>query len=471
MTADHKRPKIALFGNFGTGNLGNEATLEAMLYNLRRYMPKAEIICICPGPGNTASKYNIPAFPIRARFPYKEILARLGNSGQAKTEGTGLQGPASEAHRWRRFSWLRASIRTLIYPLLAPYRWLKAIARLRGSDMLIMTGTGMLQDFGIRPFSLHYDILAWSIMARLCGCKLLFVSVGAGPIRHPLSRCFVKAALTLAHYRSYRDAFSRNYLEEIAFDVKNDSVYPDLAFSLSRANLPATHDRDGRGAVIGLGLINYHNRLGRSGGDETIYRDYLARLADFVVRLLERKFTVRLLIGDVVYDNPVRQDLRKVLEERGVKREDRRIIDEPASSVDELLPQLASADVVASSRFHNLLLALMLRKPVVAISYSEKFAPLMSGVGLAEFCQDIECIDIGKLIGDVARLQENARSFKPQIARETEAYRLALDEQYRQIFKLSGTVSCGRDMASEHVPTMKSADFVGSESASNFKWR
>jgi polysaccharide pyruvyl transferase WcaK-like protein len=54
--------------------------------------------------------------------------------------------------------------------------------------MLVMTGTGMLGDVGILPFDLHYDILKWSIMAKLRRCKLLFVSVGVGPMRHPLSR-------------------------------------------------------------------------------------------------------------------------------------------------------------------------------------------------------------------------------------------------------------------------------------------
>jgi polysaccharide pyruvyl transferase WcaK-like protein len=81
-----------------------------------------------------------------------------------------------------------------------------------------MTGTGMLSDFTI------------TVIGKLCRCKLLFVSVGGGPIRHPLSRCFVKAALALADYRSYRDASSKDHLE-----ATNDVVYPDLAFSLLTA--------------------------------------------------------------------------------------------------------------------------------------------------------------------------------------------------------------------------------------------
>ena len=43
------RKKIALFGTFGTGNLGNECTLQAMLLNIRRRVPNAEVSCICTG--------------------------------------------------------------------------------------------------------------------------------------------------------------------------------------------------------------------------------------------------------------------------------------------------------------------------------------------------------------------------------------------------------------------------------------
>ena len=439
MRTDPTRRRIALFGSFGTGNLGNEATLQAMMCNLRRHLPNADISCICPEPENTASEYNISAVPIRAPFPIWK-LSSVSSKNDEPSGGSngGVSGTAMEPHRWFRLP------RICAYPFLEAYRWFKGIASLRESDLLIMTGTGMVGDYAITPLGLHYDIFRWAVIAKLCRCKLLFVSVGGGPIRHPLSRCFVKMALALADYRSYRDASSKDHLEAIGVDVTNDAVYPDLAFSLPRAVVRANRDSGRQRVVIGVGVMNYYNRSGRSENDETIYRDYLGRVASFVVRLLERRYTVRVLIGDAVWDGGARQDLRRVLEERGLTYNDGRIIDEPASSVDELLSQLSSVDVVVASRFHNVLLALMLRKPVVAISYHEKFQPLMNGVGLGEFCQDIEHIDVDELIGKVVRLQENAPGIKLQIARETESYRVALDEQYERILKVSRPVGKSR---------------------------
>jgi polysaccharide pyruvyl transferase WcaK-like protein len=172
--------------------------------------------------------------------------------------------------------------------------------------------------------------------------------------------------------------------------------------------------------------------------------------------LLEREYLVRVLIGDAAWDQGARQDLRTVLEERGLSYDDGRIIDEPASSVDELISQLLSVDVVVSSRFHNLLLALMLKKPVFAVSYHEKFQPLMDGVGLGGFCQDIEHIDVDDLIVKVVRLVENGASIKLQIERDTESYRVALDEQYEQILEvshLSGVSACETDLVGSSPPS------------------
>jgi polysaccharide pyruvyl transferase WcaK-like protein len=409
MGTSSTRRKVMLFGVFGAGNLGNECTLQALLWNLGRYLPNAEITCICSEPDETASTYSISAVPIR------EVVFKI----------------------WPQVSnrWVGLLRKVLIAIPTEVCRWYRAARTLRGNGMLVMTGTGMLGDFGISALGLHYDILRWSIVAKLCRIKLVFLSVGVGPIRQPLSRCFVRLALRLADYRSYRDSFSRDYLQRIGFETNGDAVYPDLAFSLPKAVIPGTHKHNGQGTVIGVGVMTYQNRRSTLDSDDTIYRAYVAKVAVFVSWLLRHNYTVRLLIGDARYDNRVRHDLRGLLEGIGFRYEDGNIIDEPATSFSEVLSQLAATDVVVASRFHNVLLALMVTKLVVAVSYHEKVDSLMTGFGLLEFCQDIERVDIDKLIGQVTALETSAKRLRPQIERRTEVYRMALDEQYDRVFK------------------------------------
>jgi polysaccharide pyruvyl transferase WcaK-like protein len=216
---------------------------------------------------------------------------------------------------------------------------------------------------------------------------------------------------------------------------KGDAVYPDLAFSLPAGMLPEARARDRRGTVIGLGLITYDTSCTTREKAETVYHEYITKVATFVGWLIEHNYTVRFLIGDVVYDRRVLQDLRAFLERSGLKYEDGQIIDAPAGSVDELLSQLAGTDIVVASRFHNVLLALMLRKPVVAISFHEKVDSLMKAMGMKQFLQDIENVDVNKLIGQLAALEENAESIKCGLKRKSELYRANLEEQYGYIFK------------------------------------
>lgn len=410
MNNDSMPRKVALFGVFGVGNLGNECTLQAMIGNLRDRLPEAQITCICSGPDVVQSTYGVPAIPIREVF-----VARQPNDSR------------------RALRILRKIFVAIPSEL---YRWFKIAKVLRRQDMLVMTGTGMLGDFGIGPFDLHYDILRWSILARLCGCKVLFVSVGAGPIRNRLSRWFVTTALAFANYRSYRDDFSKNYLKSVGFHANGDAVYPDLAFSLSFPRDGTSQSTDRKDAVVGLGIMTYFNRRHSSEGGEGTYKGYIDKLAAFATWLVRHGYNVRLLIGDAAYDGRVRQDLKAQLDTSGLREDElQKILDEPAASADDVLAQIADSDIVVASRFHNVLLALMLGKPVLAISYHEKVDALLAGVGLQQFRQDIEHIDLEQLVLKFLELEANIEPLKLQIETETKGYRRALTKQYDHIIR------------------------------------
>ncbi len=56
--------RIGLFGQFGSGNTGNDGSLEAMLRQLQRTDPQIEVICICSGPDVIRNTYGIETVPI-----------------------------------------------------------------------------------------------------------------------------------------------------------------------------------------------------------------------------------------------------------------------------------------------------------------------------------------------------------------------------------------------------------------------
>jgi polysaccharide pyruvyl transferase WcaK-like protein len=127
-------------------------------------------------------------------------------------------------------------------------------------------------------------------------------------------------------------------------------------------------------------------------------------------------------------------EFKALLKARLVAYAENRIIDERAASVEELLPQIAATDIVVATRFHNVLLALLLNKPVISISFHHKCASLMSQVGMAEYCEDINYISATKLIERFQELERSAAKLRPMIAERVEEARKALEEQYQLVF-------------------------------------
>jgi polysaccharide pyruvyl transferase WcaK-like protein len=401
--------KICFFGHFGSPNFGNEITLETILHHLRRCLPEAKVTCACTGPEALARRQKIATVPINRTF----IAA------------------------WRPRSRLVRFLRRIFVGLPSEFcRWLDAFKTLKGTDILIIPGTGLLTDaYGLLGWG-PYNLFRWSSTAKLCGCELLFVSVGAGPIQSRLGRYFVKSALSLADFRSYRDDVSMACVKGIGLHANGDRVYPDLAFSLPDASIPRYDQKRADRLVVGLGLITYGGMLSAEKLTNAVYLGYLNNLVAFAGWLLTNDYVIRLLIGEAD-DKSVSKEFKSLLTASGGAYAADRIIDEPARSVDELLPQIGSTDVVVATRFHNLLLALVLDKPVIAISFHHKCASLMSDMGLQEYCHDINNMDAARLIQQFQHVQRNAEKLKTVIKQCVVKSRKALDEQYGLIFNNS----------------------------------
>jgi polysaccharide pyruvyl transferase WcaK-like protein len=409
MKGKRNRKKIALFGHFDSTNFGNESTLQAILYNLRRFLPDAEVICISTGPEATTATHHIDAIPVAEKFVKSWVP----------------QNPVTKAAR-RIFIGLPSE----------PYRWIRGFISLRHKDMFIIPGTGLLTDaYGLWSWG-PYNLLKWSLIAKLCRCKILFVSIGAGPVYGALGKCFIKSMLSLADFRSYRDDASKQYLEDIGFPAKDDRIYPDLAFSLPAAAVPPQPAKTRSRPVVGLGVMGDAGPYGASGrGHTTTYLAYLENLKTIIKWFLARKYDIRILSGDVG-DGQAWQELRELLREELSAYDEEHIIYQPICSVQELLSQIVATDVVVATRFHNVLLALLCNKPVIAISFHHKCDSLMRMMGLSDYCLDIRDWNVSQLIDKFCDLENNADRLKPLIREKGREFREALDEQYNYIFSV-----------------------------------
>jgi polysaccharide pyruvyl transferase WcaK-like protein len=394
-----KAKRVVFVGVFGAGNLGNECTLQAAIEQTKARWPQASLQCVSAFPEDTQSRHSIPAFPLEARFmpPHarpRRHVARL----------------------------LRLAFRRI------PNEFAHCVAALRilrRTDVLIIAGTGIVNDYLTGPFGWPYDIFKWSVLAVCCRVKVLFLGIGVGPIYRPLSRQLIKMSLRMATYRSYRDRASQQYLEKIHFSTRRDRVYPDLAFGLPQRILPSPKPARQPPLVIGVGIKG--PKKGDTGATNIAYLD---AMAGFVSWLCANGYTVRLLVGDIEYDARTRQDFIQRLQSGSQHH----LISEPTPTVEELLRQLQDTDAVISTRFHNLVLALLLGKPVIAISDHPKLDSLMDGLDLGRYCLHFDHLAVSDLIGMFTQLQSDIGTLQPYIAKKVDEYRAAVDEQFALAF-------------------------------------
>jgi len=402
-----KPRSIAIFGHFDGTNLGNESILQAALYHLHRIQPDAEVTCICTGPRTTASVYHVKAIPsARTYVSFWAPRSRLGKLARKFCVAMG-----------------------------EPIRWLDGIATLWHADILIVPGTGLLTDaYGLTGWG-PYSLFRWSVTAKLCRCRLAFVSVGAGPINTAVGKFFVRSLLSIADFRSYRDESTVCYLQSIGVSADRDRVFPDLAFSLPKHRVPS---RDGAlrpGAVVGLGVMDWADKYSKQGPGDGAQATYFQALAETARWLLARGYNIRLLIGDL-WDARAKQAFLQLVDQHPTKYDGPRIIDEPINCVADLLSQIAATDAVVATRFHNILLALFCEKPVISVSFHHKCDSLMAAMGMSDYCLNSGGLEPARLIETFRRLEVNADALKQLIKERNKRFRDALNQQYELV--LSG---------------------------------
>ncbi len=411
-----KEARIAFFGNFGTQNLGNECTLQAIVHNVTARLPHADVFVICSEPAVTEQTHRVPSVPMRASY-----------GSELRADAAHRSGNEVIARLCRKVGRLLTEVRGFF----TAYRALK------DTSLLVVAGTGPLSDHGESILGFPYEIFKWALIARLRGVKVRFVAVGAGPIHGALGRFFIKRALRVADYRSFRDEVSKTLLERAGMGTKDDPIVPDLAFSLPESLFRSTAaDAPSSKPVIGVGVIDYYGPTPDRPDAEVFHEAYLEKMADFIDWLLREGYAVRVLIGDLTYDLAVRAAVLARLDKRGIAHRSDQLINDEIRSVSDLLSQLASTTLVVSPRYHNLLLGIMLGKPVLSISYDPKNDALLEGVGLGEYCQPIDSLDVDLLRAQLMKLERNAPQLQREIRQRAAQYRDAWEREYAAV--LSG---------------------------------
>jgi polysaccharide pyruvyl transferase WcaK-like protein len=388
-------PRVGLFGLLGSGNIGNDVSMEAILRYLRADHPNAAIDAMCVSPERLRG-YEIETVPL---FWYQKYEQRLSGvpAIALKVLGKGIDA-------FRTAAWVRRH------------------------HVVIVPGMGVLEaTLPLRVWLTPYEMFLLCTSGRLFGTKVAFVSVGANLINQRLTRWLFDTAARLAYYRSYRDAASRDAMQQRGLDTSHDFVYPDLAFSIPTPPCDA-----GDPDMVGVGVMAYYGSNDNRDQADEIHASYVENLKLFTRWLVDSGRRVRLLIGDASDDKVVQEILADMRAYRP-DLDSTWVAAAPASSFTELTQAIAPLGTVIATRFHNIICALKLAKPTIAIGYAAKTVAIMADAGLPEFVQSADSLDIRLLTEQFDELNRRSVEFRRTIAERNALNARLLEDQFHRL--------------------------------------
>ncbi|MGW2890868.1 polysaccharide pyruvyl transferase family protein [Streptomyces griseoruber] len=389
MTSAHGNPvRVGVFGLLGSGNLGNDGSLEAVLGYLRAAHPEAVVDALCGGPEAVTARYGIPATRMHwYRGEYRTASRAGAVAGKALGKLVDV---------FRTAAWVRRH------------------------DVVIVPGMGVLEaTLPLRPWGFPYALFLLCASGRVSGARVALVGVGAAPIGNRATRTLVRWSARLAAYRSYRDAPSRDAMRAMGVDTARDEVHPDLAFALPAPPAGAPSDTPGQ---VCVGVMAFHGSDDDRARAEEIHRRYLDGTTRFVRALVEDGRPVRLLTGDDV-DAPVVAAILDAVDSPLVT------VAETASLAD-LMKETAAADTVVATRYHNLICALKAGTPTLALSYAAKSDALMAQMGLGAYCHPAREVDADRLLGQFRELERNSAELRRTLTERNQEAARHLERQF-----------------------------------------
>ena len=407
---------MGLFGLLGSGNIGNDGSMEAVLSYLRTAHSDAVLDAMCAGPDRMEARYGVAATPLQ----------------------------------WHQDDGRASGVTAMVAKVLAkgidPFR---IASWVRKHDVVIVPGAGAFEaTLPIRPWGLPYSLLLMCASGKLFGTKVAFVSVGANVIGKRMTRWLSTTSARLAFYRSYRDVLSQEAMQQRGLDAAKDPVFPDLVFAL-----PTPPHGAGDPQMVGVGVMAYYGSNDDRADADKIHARYMETMKGFVRWLIDNDYRIRLFAGDNRHDDSVVQEILADLRSNRPHLESAWAVGNPVTSLTDLMREIAPVGSVVAIRYHNVISALKLSKPTLSLSYATKHDVLMAGVGLSEFCLPARTVDLDQLKERFTQLQARSAELRAAVSERNATTMGQADRQFALLsaLLLPGSIPAPR-AAAEREP-------------------
>lgn len=429
-----KACRVVLLTPYSGGNLGDAAIQDALIANLRVRLPGVQFSGVTLNSENFVKQHGTGAFDlcVSSGLFYGMSRQGSGNPSQGRVPGTAIgavkkvikviPGARLASRIWREFKHCR-----------------HGLLFLRGQDLLIVSGGGQLDEEWGGAWGHPFALFKWAMLARLAKVPLAFASVGACKAASTTSRVFFARALRRAHYRSYREANSRNIAAALFAPASADVVVPDMAFSLpSSAQASSTGLRALAGGrkIIAVSPITYAKPQNWPQEDAAVYERYLTQLAEALSQLIAQDYFI-VLVWSARADKETISDLLSHLPDAAKKRSSSHIHLPLITKWQDLYTVLADADFLIASRLHSTILGFAAQKPTIAISFDAKVDWVMQDLEQTEYLLHIRDFTSQDVLAGVEKIKNQSSAITEHIRGQKENDQILFAGQYDTLARLA----------------------------------
>jgi len=388
-------------GAYVSRNLGDVAIQLAVMGALKARRPDIEFVGLCQDPADAVQLFRIPAMPSSGEA---EMLRPVPGD-------TSIPAPPTNPERGR------------VSRLLARLPALARIRReMRALDMLLISGSGQIDDFWGGPWAQPYNMMMWSWLARRQNKPVAVFGVGVDELSTRLGERFCLRTLNAAQLCVVRDPGSRDALEKMGYRLPVD-VCADPAFHLSGSGKQPDDPP--------YAVISPISRRAWPGAEDESFDRYLTALAEVADQLQSQGVQVRFACSQIKMDPPVAARVR----ERMKGDRDRAPLVE-VKTVDEYLAAVAGARVVVGSRLHALILATVAGTPAVAVSAVRKVHQLFADMGMTDLSFDMHALDVATLVRRVQEVVREPEKSRQRVRAVAAEFAAQLDARFDRLAAL-----------------------------------
>lgn len=292
-------------------------------------------------------------------------------------------------------------------------------AAVRSCDLLISGGGSLIQDAtSLRSLAYYLEVIR---EAKSCGCKVMILGQGIGPLRRGISRHLCRWVLNGVDLITVRDADSANLLNEIRVTKPPVHVTADPTFALNPCPEEETFDLL---ASVGIGAGEDFVAVSLRNWPESPAVEGIA--IDALKQLVDRIPAKVLLIA-----MHIPEDMQLAERVHGAVRHT--LIQSSPWSPRQIRGVLGKSNLVVGMRLHSLILAASAGVPCVGLSYDPKVESFLAtvhqdNIRLNEMTRDVLIDRVLNAWKDREALESRLSDAVPQLTESaSENFRLAAE--------------------------------------------